>query len=72
MWYYKTTQHQTQAYTQHFQYLPHPLTKLNNFRSLEAQIGKGLHIISKHQTQGARKKTQEKKEENYDIFNQKF
>jgi hypothetical protein len=39
---------------------------------LEAQIGKGLHIMSKHQTQGARKKTQEKKEENYDIFIQKF
>jgi hypothetical protein len=39
--------------------------------SLEAQIGKGLQIIYKHQMQGARKKTQEK-EENYDIFIQKF
>jgi len=40
--------------------------------SLEAQIGKGLQIIYNHQMQGARKKTQEKKEENYDIFIQKF
>ncbi len=68
MWYYKTTQHWTQAYTQHFQYFPHLLTKLNNFMSLEAQIGKGLQIILKHQMQGARKKTQDKKEEDYDIF----
>jgi hypothetical protein len=36
--------------------------------SLEAQIGKGLQIILKHQMQGARKKTQDKKEEDYDIF----
>jgi hypothetical protein len=40
--------------------------------SLEAQIGKGLQIISKHQMQGTRKKTQDKKEGNYDIFIQKF
>jgi hypothetical protein len=60
MWYYKTTQHRTQAYTQHFQYFPHPLTKLNNFMSLEEQIEKGLQIISKPQTQEARKKNTRK------------